>query len=379
LANTLDLIVVGGGPAGSSCARRAAELGLSVLLVERERLPRPKPCAAGLSARALARLGPAVASIVHKEFRAIEVVVGRRTKLVWTGGESLISTTTRPELDAMLFEAAAAAGARAESGVAAELAGTDDASVGVRAGGSQAEWRARYVVAADGAGGALRARCGATPLRLSSAIYVRAFPPAGGDSELARDRITFDLTGHRRGYGWVFPKRDHLNVGVYTQLPMSKDIASALRAFLAARGLAAWRTEGPFAFPVPAGPRRAEAAVGRVLFVGDAAGLADPVTGEGISHAIASGRTAAESIATAVESGADAGALYARRVAAEVRPAVLALSGVGNLLYTAGARVADRALSAGPLRRAFLWMAPSERARGWRREAQCREDRGSSF
>jgi geranylgeranyl reductase family protein len=351
-----DVVVAGAGPAGASCARRAAELGLRVVLLERERFPRPKHCAAGLSMRALALLGPAAAKVVHREFRTVELVLGARTTLVWTSGPTVIATTTRLELDAFLAEAAAAAGARLECGAAAESVAVEGPMVSVGAG--PRTWRARYLVAADGARGAFRGRCSARSVSMSSAAYVRAYPPPGHPREPDRDRITFDLRRCRRGYGWVFPKRDHLNVGVYTQRAMAGDLVTDVRALLAERGLSAWRTEGPFAFPVPAGPRGAEAAVARVLFVGDAAGLADPVTGEGISHAIVSGRAAAESVAEALGSTASAETLYARRVETEIGPEVNALRGIGNVFYALGPAAADRILAAAPARAALLRFGP---------------------
>lgn len=308
---------------------------------------------------ALARLGPAAAKVVHREFRTVEIVLGARTTLVWRSSAAVIATTTRLELDALLAEEAAAAGARLECGAAVESVAVEGSAV--RVGAGPRTWRARYLVAADGARGALHGRCGAGTVRLSSAAYVRAFPPCGPPGEIDRDRITFDLRGCRRGYGWVFPKRDHLNVGVYTQRGMARDLVSDLRAFLAERGLSAWRIEGPFAFPVPAGPGGAEAAVPRVLFAGDAAGLADPVTGEGICHALASGRAAAESVAEALGSTTSAEATYARRIAAEIRPEVNALRGIGNAFYVLGPGAADRVLAAAPARAALLRFGPWER------------------
>ncbi len=291
----------------------------------------------------------------------MEVVFGARTTLVWTSDSTFMATTTRLELDAFLAEGAVAAGARLECGAAAESVRVE--ASGVRVGAGSRTWRARYLVAADGARGTIRGQCSARRLRLSSAAFVRLFPPSDGLGRLESDRITFDLRGGRRGYGWVFPKRDHLSVGVYTQRAMAGDLASDLRAFVAEQGLDAWRAEGPFAFPVPAGPGRAEAAAPRVLFAGDAAGLVNPVTGEGICHALSSGRAAAESIAEALGSATSAESAYARRIETEVRPEVDALRGIGNALYAFGPGVADRALAVAPVRTALLGLG-SRNGRG---------------
>jgi len=120
LERSFDLVVVGAGPAGASCARRAAELGLSVAVLEKDVFPRAKPCAAGLPAAGLARVGAIALPALHREFRTVEIVLGDRTTLVWTGAEVCIATTTREELDAALADAARSAGARIEFGTRVE-------------------------------------------------------------------------------------------------------------------------------------------------------------------------------------------------------------------------------------------------------------------
>jgi len=359
LERSFDLVVVGAGPAGASCARRAAELGLSVAVLEKDVFPRAKPCAAGLPAAGLARVGAIALPALHREFRTVEIVLGDRTTLVWTGAEVCIATTTREELDAALADAARSAGARIEFGTRVESLSGDAEGVKVDAGGRA--WLAPFLVAADGARGAVRGLTGAPGGRVSGAVYVNAFPPQPGGSTLQYDRITFDLRGSHRGYGWVFPKRDHLCVGVYSQRPLSRVLTDDLRAFVASRGLVSSRTEGPYAFPVPAGGRGWSAASGRVLFAGDAAGLADPVTGEGIRHAVESGRAAAEEVALALSGGGDAGAAYARRVARDVLPEVRLLSRIGNAFYAIGPAASDRLLSIPPVRSGLMRLGPWQR------------------
>ena len=96
-----------------------------------------------------------------------------------------------------------------------------------------------------------------------------------------------------------------------------------------------------------------------MLFVGDDAGLADPVTGEGISHAIASGRAAAESVAEALGSTASAETLGPLpRLETEIRPEVNALRRIGNVFYALGPAAADRILAAAPARAALLRFGP---------------------
>jgi flavin-dependent dehydrogenase len=95
-----------------------------------------------------------------------------------------------------------------------------------------------------------------------------------------------------------------------------------------------------------------------VLLAGDAAGLTDPITGEGISHAVASGRIAAEAVAAGLERGVDPGALYRRRVAAEVVPHVDTIRRFGNVFYTLGPRAAEFAVRAPFVREAITRFGP---------------------
>jgi geranylgeranyl reductase family protein len=351
-----DLIVVGAGPAGSSCARRAAELGLSPLVLEKATFPRPKPCASGLSARALARLGSEVDPILHERIDTMRIDLGAGTRLRWRGAACILATTTRRELDPLLAGLAAAAGARLEFGRRVSAVVPDEGAVTVTAGSERL--RARFVVGADGPWSVVRRSTGLASPPHGGAIYVRAFPRDPGLLSPFEGSITLDAAAARRGYAWIFPKRDHLNVGVYRQAPLSADLVGALDAFLTRRTLGAWTLEGPYAFPIPTAVRGDALGRGRVILAGDAAGLADPITGEGISHAIASGRVAAEAIADAVASGGAPASAYRRRLLHGVLPEVNAVRAAGNVCYSLGPRVVALVVRAPVLRSALVRLGP---------------------
>jgi len=361
-----DLIVIGAGPAGASAARRAAEIGLSVLVLERSWFPRSKPCASGLTPRALALLGHDVDQVVHARAAVVEVDFGLGRSAVWKGRGTAIATTTRRELDALLVGRAREAGARFEADCAVDGVGED--ADGVRVVSRGRSWRAPALVAADGVRSDVRRLVGLPDPPMNGAVYVRAFPRADVDLAPYQDRIILDLSAARRGYGWVFPKRDHLNVGVMSQRGLGAGLTKSLSGFLQLRGLDSWRQEGAFAFPVPSGLRRGGLASGRVLFAGDAAGLADPVTGEGISHAVASGRVAAESIAALILKGESASEVYERRVFSEIVPALRALARPGNLVYSLGPHVAGLFFSTPLARAAIVGLGHRKRPgpEGWR-------------
>jgi geranylgeranyl reductase family protein len=354
MPDAYDVVIAGAGPAGSSCARRAAERGLGVLVIERASFPRRKPCAAGLSTRSLALLGDEVGRIVHQSCRRVRFVIGRAC-FVWETPSPVVATTTRRELDALLADAARDAGARLEFGTAVASVVREGGRLTVHAGGRT--FVARYVVGADGPRSVVARALTGGPLRLAGAVYVHARPPRDADLAGYEGTITLDLGRFSRGYGWVFPKRDHLNVGVFSQRSLSRAGVHELSAFVRSLGLDAWRLEGPIAAPVPR-ERRGNVAGRGILLAGDAAGLADPITGEGISHAVASGRAAADAVCEAIEHGGDACDLYEGRVRAEILPEVNALRVVGGFFYAIGPRGVRAAAMVPPVRFALRRLGP---------------------
>ena len=367
MSERFDVIVLGAGPAGSSCARRATELGARVLVLERSDFPRAKPCGAGLTDKALSLMAGEEKPVEHRRFSSAEIAFGRHLSLMVGSPDTLMVTTTRRELDARLARSAEAAGARIDLGRPVTALEEDGSGVGVTAGTDSLT--ASYVIVADGVRGAGRSMLGLAPIRLGGGCYVRAFPEREGQAEGAPPGVLFDVTAARQGYGWVFPKRGHLNVGVFSQRPLDLDLTRELRDFLSSRGLDAWRTEGPFAFPIPVGRPGDALGTSRVLFAGDAAGLVNPVTGEGISSAILSGRLAAESIAKGDSSGP--AATYARRVESEVIPMTDGSRWAGQFVYSLGPALLDR-LARTPALRSLIgpaWRAAARRRSGLSVEA----------
>jgi flavin-dependent dehydrogenase len=154
------------------------------------------------------------------------------------------------------------------------------------------------------------------------------------DATLAdfHDRALFDLGGMERGYGWIFPKRDHLNVGIYSPLG-GRQMRAQLDAFLQLhaplRGAAVLSRVG---YAIPLFDRRRRLASGRALLLGDAAGCAEGVYGEGIYFAMTTGRIAAEAIATAPD--AQAGTRYATEVARTLAPELTCSNWIGRGYFT---------------------------------------------
>jgi geranylgeranyl reductase family protein len=277
--------VVGGGPAGSTTAYRLASAGASVLVLDRAAFPRDKPCGGGVTVRAARLLPFSIGPVVEDAIDVVELRLGRRSH-EHRCSEPIVLMTQRRRLDAFLLERAAEAGAEVREAV--RVTGIEGTTVRTASG----SFRATAVIGADGVNG-ISAR--ALGLASNPAYGVALEADLRGVAGY-RGRIVFELCVARGGYGWIFPKGDHLNVGVGGWAPEAGRLRTLLLRFCRERGLPADRLEGIRGYRLPVGRRDARLAQGQTLVVGDAAGLVDPLSGDGIYEALLSGRLASESV-----------------------------------------------------------------------------------
>jgi geranylgeranyl reductase family protein len=280
-----DAIVVGAGPAGSAAAHRLASAGASVLLLDRARFPRDKPCGGGLTGRAVKLLPEPVDAVV--EDRATRV----RLRACYQGGferesaQSLVLLTQRSRLDALLAERAAAAGADFRDGVRVE--GVDGTTVRL-AGGDTAT--AGILIGADGANGVVGRSLGlAQEITHGVALEGNApFDPA------YRSTLLLEFGVVPGGYGWLFPKAEHLNVGVGGWQREGPRLRDHLERLCRVYGLRSADLTGLRGHRLPMRRRETVLARGRTAVIGDAAGLVDPFSGDGIYEALLSAKLAAD-------------------------------------------------------------------------------------
>jgi geranylgeranyl reductase family protein len=286
-------LVVGGGPAGTSAAWHLAARGARVVLLERERLPRYKTCGGGVVARALAALPEGTRLDPEHSCNAAEMhFAAERIGFRVRRASPIVAMAMRADLDLGLLERARSEGVRVES--PCSLVGFEEQGGELLVHTSRGDFRSRFLIGADGALSTV-ARCaglGKPPAcapALEAEVEVR---PEVHERFAGTARFDFGIPPG--GYAWVFPKRRHLSVGVLAMRKGAKRLKEFLTTYLSRMEIAPIRLE-LHGFPIPVRPRSTLAA-GRVLLVGDAAGLADPLTGEGISHALRSGAVAAAAI-----------------------------------------------------------------------------------
>ncbi len=289
-----DAIVIGAGPAGSTAAFRLSRAGARVLLLDRERFPRDKPCGGGLTYRAVRELPVGVEPVVEDTVHRFELGFRYGKRFERNSAEPLVLMTQRRRLDAHLAEQAAAAGADFRDGTKASALELDEAGGTVRFDGSAAS--APIVIGADGVNG-LSARSLGLGRDRSHGVALEgnvAYVHARARED-RRGRAVVELGTVPGGYAWVFPKGDHVNVGVGGWESEGPRLREHLERACAAYGLPAERLESLRGYRLPMRSAGDGARRGRALLVGDAAGLVDPLSGDGIYEALVSSRLAAES------------------------------------------------------------------------------------
>ncbi len=312
-----DTIVVGAGPAGSTAARLLAQRGARVLLLDRARFPRDKPCGGAVSIRAAGELGIDLSPVIERTVTEVRVSFRLGQPFLRSSPEPLAYLTQRCRLDALLTERAAEAGVDFRDGQA--VRDVELAHAGVLVGANGDSYHARTLIGADGANGVVGRALGLPPAAASVALEANV--PAEAELMAAWEHaIALDLGGIPGGYGWLFPKGDHLNVGVYGWRREGPTLRRRLSALCRRLGLDEANLRDLRGHQLPMRAPGSPIALGPALLVGDAAGFVDPLSGEGILAAAHSGRLAADAIVQHLAGAAPDLRGYESAVARELMP-----------------------------------------------------------
>jgi len=304
----MNVIVVGAGPGGATAARLLAAGGARVRMFEKSAWPREKTCGDGVSPlglRELAQSGlPEVSGPVHLDRALVSTPGGTSFRGGWPSATPWGTTIVRRDFDAQLVDAAVAAGVAFEpqTTVAALARRPDGVTATVRSGERESTCDADVAVIAEGATGGLAAALG-FPAYRSRLVAIRGYVETA--HPLVPEYGLFYERGLSPGYGWIFPMDERrANVGICVDERVLARGGGNLRTLLQR-----WLDTSPFVREIlglslqpggvhggiiPSGRKRRSEP--RVLLVGDAAGVADPFTAEGIYEAIHSARLAADAL-----------------------------------------------------------------------------------
>jgi geranylgeranyl reductase family protein len=312
-----DVVVVGAGPAGSTSARHLAQGGARVLLIDRQRMPRYKTCGGGLVGRTLRELPEGFRLPVERSLHSAQLAhLDCDLRFLVEREQPVVTMTMRADFDAALVHSAQACGAEFDAPRSFE--GFEQDTSALRVHTDKGSVRTSFLIGADGV---------LSPVAKSAGWKdsPRCIPAL--ECELAVDAETlarfagtarFDFAFPGNGYGWVFPKREHLSVGVLSMQRGRIRLQTVLREYLERIGIAPGLVDRSdlHGYVIGVQPRPGDLARGRVLLAGDAAGLADPVTAEGISYAMQSGRACSEAFFAAGAHPERVGPHYQRGLAA---------------------------------------------------------------
>ena len=283
-----DTIIVGAGPAGSTAAKALATSGQKILVLDKAEFPRDKLCAGGVTAKVV----PLLPAGFHNCYKAAI----KKGSLHYHRPEPFISMQTedpcvymveRKDFDSYLLNAALDSGAilKENTKVTAICQYPDHIEIQTN---SHDIVKARNIVAADGANSTIRSLT-SQKKQLCSAFCLEAKVPW----QPQHDEIILNFGNIPSGYAWVFPKGDYASIGVAIYRNGMPNIMNHYSQFLNRYGIEWVKPKG---YNLPMYSLDSTLTNNRIIFTGDAARLVDPITGEGIYHAILSGAHAAQAL-----------------------------------------------------------------------------------
>jgi geranylgeranyl reductase family protein len=298
-----DVIIVGAGPAGSTVARSCAKQGLKTLLVEKDRFPRYKPCAGCLSPRVLGVLDFDITDVIESIVSRVKFTYQLKDPFSIISPNPIAYLVMRDSFDQFLCRKAQEWGADLYEGkVAGFQQDAEGVDVSIEGGKSP---RCQYLVGADGAR-SIVARSLQEGMRKKTGIALQGERWWTSGIRKGRSSVHLDLGVVPNGYGWIVPKGNLISIGIGVILPSrGVKLKSRFERFIGTvdyiKGIEMEKTSF---YPLPTFTGEEQLfSQGRVLLVGDAANLMDPLTGEGIYYAVRSARVAAETIIKANEGG----------------------------------------------------------------------------
>jgi geranylgeranyl reductase family protein len=302
---TYDVAIIGAGPAGSTAAYRLANAGARVLLLDKATFPRDKSCGGGVTGRAARLLPFSIEPVVEDVADRLECGLRYGHRITRRARAPLAYMTQRRRLDHFLVQKAAEAGAEVRERETADARELD----------------ARIVVGADGCNGLSAKQLGLAD-RVAYGVALEANYP---HEPRYAGAMVLEIAVIHGGYGWIFPKGDHINVGVGGNEEEAPRLRRELRRMCEEYGIDPDAAQDTRGYRLPMRLRGTQLARGRTAVIGDAAGLVDPLSGDGMYEAFLSARLVADAALEVLAGRADN--LDAYQTAVERRIAPLTRAG----------------------------------------------------
>jgi geranylgeranyl reductase family protein len=310
-----DCIIIGSGPAGATAAYRLAKKGKAVLVLEKASLPRIKACSGGIS--------PAIAQWFDFDFTPVINNTVNQIRFTWNTEDPVETTleniqpmwmVKRDEFDHFLVQQAQKAGAEVKDRTEVteiKLQGNNWEIIT-----PNETFSASYLIVADGVKGTIAQKLGfkPNPEYLGANLEIKA-----SISSEKQHQAAFDFGSLKHGYIWAFPKSDGYSLsGGFFKAGKGKatDLKQQLTNYATKIGLDLSQSEYA-EHPLAVWTKHRPLHTKKAILAGDGAGLADPLTGEGIRPAILTGVKGAEAIAQAIEGNESALEQYTKIIQQE--------------------------------------------------------------
>lgn len=303
--NSFDVAIIGAGPAGATCAGILASKGFSTAIIEKKPFPRRKVCAGGITRKAANLIPFNIFDLTENRIDSIKFRMGN-SEFVRTSRETILWTVEREVLDARLVDYAVSEGSEflQDSEVTSIAQSNAGLSVNLSYGTAII---CRIAVGAYGADSRLSRLLGLDPFTSFDMGIEGRLDGEPGDNSAT---VEWGIAGST--YIWSFPKSESASLGIKGPKEKTQLLNSALRSrYPEAAGLRA--------HAIPFRLRKTGICSDSFLLIGDAAGLADPWTGEGVYHALKSAKYAAEAIQGKLGEGKSL-SIYQQRVDEEILP-----------------------------------------------------------
>jgi geranylgeranyl reductase family protein len=381
-----EVIIAGAGPAGTIAAYELASRGVSVLILEKSSFPRYKVCGAGLTYKILREIPFDVSPVLETKINTIIFSKDFRDCFIRTSAEPMMFCTNRDKFDDFLLQKAVEAGAKVIHGAKVTEVQQNGECVTVTT--REGKFSSKLVIGADGASSAVARSAGLRDHILPGLAWEAEVMADPATVKAFSQTVFLDWGSFPGGYGWVFPKGDHFSIGVGGPASLSKGMMPYYQKLVDYLASGAWedgilgesemrkvksemrnvksgirivKTLSLKSWPIPVRVKKSRFHNGRVLVAGDAGGLTDPLTGEGIYYAVRSGILAARSCHGYLRAGIPSLKSYTSAVNEELMKELLEANRIKHVFNTVPGRIHRFVRDSDRAWRAFVKILRGER------------------
>ena len=328
-----DVAIIGSGPSGASTAFYLAEKGISTVIIEKETLPRYKTCGGGFVFRGRKNMPFDISEVIDREFFEVETYFGKKLHFKSTREKPVISMIMRDAFDHLITKKAQELGVTLLENH--KLTGLNFDNKNIVLTTSQGEISSKFVIAADGVLSPTAKMAGwkEDTRKLIPALEYEVEVPKEDFERLSKE-VRFDIDAAPSGYAWSFPKKNHLSLGVLTTKRSKINLRDYYAKYLKKLGITTIVSQSQHGFQIPVAPRTDGFFKNNVFLIGDSAGFADPITAEGISNAILSGKYVAEALIESKLNAEKAAQLYTEKLNIKLLPELHSAVYLAKYFYT---------------------------------------------